>query len=101
MIYFDDLKWDYVLNRIYLPKDAQDDANYSQSLKEQGFQSRFEFFEGKYKNQYPEEEAKIIESWKRVFETEDSNPLNVCGNLWEIKRQWVKRIVHPGEALDE
>ena len=28
VIYFDEAKWDYVLNRIYLPKDEQDAASY-------------------------------------------------------------------------
>ena len=28
IIYFDDVKWDYVLNRIYLPKDDEDAAAY-------------------------------------------------------------------------
>lgn len=34
IIYFDDVKWDYVLNRIYLPKDDEDAAAYKRHLKE-------------------------------------------------------------------
>ena len=39
IIYFDDVKWDYVLNRIYLPKDDEDAAAYKRHLKEIGAQT--------------------------------------------------------------
>lgn len=100
VIYFDEIKWDYVLNRIYLPKDAEDDQRYQQEIRDKGFRSRFEFFEGRYKNQYPEEMAKIVESWKRVFEIDQWTIFNVCGNIWEIKEEWVKKIVYPGEVIE-
>ena len=46
VIYFDEAKWDYVLNRIYLPKDEQDAASYREHLKHLGISNGFEFFEG-------------------------------------------------------
>ena len=51
---------------------------------------------------FPQEEKKIIESWKRTFDVGDLNNLDifvVCGNLWEIKKEWVTHIVYPGENL--
>ena len=101
MIYFDDVKWDYVLNRIYLPKDKEDEQAYRKHLEEMGITNRFSFFDGPYKGMYPEEEARIKESWKRIFEIDDWTIFNVCGNLWEIKKAWVKQIVHPGEKIQE
>ena len=68
VIYFDDVKWDYVLNRIYLPKDKEDEQAYRKHLEEMGITNRFSFFDGPYKGMYPEEEARIKESWKRIFE---------------------------------
>ena len=100
VMYFDDVKWDYVLNRIYLPKDDKDAAAYRQHLKDIGVDNGFEFFQGRYKGKYPEEERKIRESWYRCFEIDNWTIFNVCGNLWEIKKEWVKRIVHPGEAVE-
>ena len=99
VIYFDDVKWDYVLNRIYLPKDEEDDAAYRQHLKELGVPNRFEILAGKYQGKYPEEEQRIRESWKRIFEIDNWTIFNVCGNLWEIKKSWVRQIVHPGEEI--
>lgn len=99
VIYFDEAKWDYVLNRIYLPKDAKDGERYKKYLKDIGAVNGFEFFQGRYKGMYPEEEERIMDSWQRVFEIDNWTIFNVCGNLWEIRQEWVKRIVYPGEKL--
>ena len=53
VIYFDDVKWDYVLNRIYLPKDEEDKKAYRQHLKDIGVENGFEFLSGKYKGNVP------------------------------------------------
>lgn len=100
VVYYDETKWDYVLNRIYIPKDAQDDEAYRKYIKDKGLSSRFEFFQGKYKGQYPEEEKRIIESWSRVFEIERWSIFKVCGNIWEIKKEWVQKIVRSGEPIE-
>ena len=100
VMYFDDVKWDYVLNRIYLPKDEKDAAEYRQHLKDIGVANGFEFIEGRYKGKYPEEERRIRESWLRCFEIDNWTIFNVCGNLWEIKKEWVHKIVHPGEQIE-
>ena len=99
VIYFSDLKWDYVLNRIYVPKNDADAAAYKQHLKEIGVTNGFEFFEGRYKGFYPDEVQRIKESWKRVFEIESLEEPGVCGNIWEIRESNVRRIVRPGEAV--
>ena len=99
VMYFDDVKWDYVLNRIYLPKDEEDAAAYKQHLEDIGVANGFEFFQGRYKGQYPEEERKIRESWLRCFEIDNWTIFNVCGNLWEVRKEWVKKVVRPGEAI--
>ena len=100
VIYFDEAKWDYVLNRIYLPADEADRAAYKKYLKALGVQNGFEFFQGRYKGMYPQEMERIRESWKRVFEIDNWTIFNVCGNIWEIRREWVRQIVRPGESLE-
>lgn len=99
IIYFDEGKWDYVLNRIYLPKDEADRQQYKQHLKDIGVVNGFEFFQGRYAGKYPQEVQRIRESWKRVFEIDNWTIFNVCGNIWEIRQEWVKQIVHPGQAV--
>ena len=68
-------------------------------MKDIGVVNGFEFFQGRYKGMYPEEEERIMDSWQRVFEIDNWTIFNVCGNLWEIRQEWVKRIVYPGEKL--
>jgi len=99
VIYFDAVKWDYVLNRIYLPKNEADDKAYKERITALGVASRYDFLAGKNRNQFPDEEQYIRESWKRVFEIDNWSIYNVCGNIWEIKEEWVKRIIHPGEEI--
>ena len=99
VIYFDYEKWDYVLNRIYLPKDREDREQYRRHLRELGVVNGFEFFQGRYKGMYPEEERRIRESWERIFDIDRWTIFNVCGNIWEIREEWVLRIVHPGEDV--
>ena len=101
VIYFDNLKWDYVLNRIYIPKDAEDAKKYSKHLKELGVADGFSFFAGKYKGMFPEEEERIRKSWIRAFEIDEWSPFNVTGNIWEIRAEWVKKIIYPGERIPE
>ena len=99
VIYFDEAKWDHVLNRIYIPKDEEDAAAYKADLKAKGFSDGFQFFQGRYAGKYPEETQRIRESWQRVFTIDHWGIFNVCGNIWEIRKEWVKRIVRPGEPL--
>ena len=49
---------------------------------------------------FPEEEERIRESWKRAFKIDNWSIWNVCGNIWEIKKEWVKKIVYPGETIE-
>lgn len=99
VIYFDEEKWDYVLNRVYIPKDEADRAAYREHLRAMGIQSGFEILQGRWRGQYPQEEQRIRESWKRVFEIDNWTIFNVCGNIWEIRKEWIRRIVRPGEDL--
>lgn len=101
VIYFDESRWDYVLNRIYIPRDKADDEQYRRHIEKLGVKNRFEFLEGRYKNQFPEEETRIRESWRRVFEIDNWTIFNVCGNIWEIRKEWIRKIVRPGEEVKD
>lgn len=101
VIFFDDARWDYVLNHRYLPKDDADEAAYRKHLRDIGVSNSFEFLDGRYKGKYPQEEERIRESWKRVFDPVSRDAISACGNVWEIKREQIVKIVHPGEAVTE
>jgi len=94
VIYFDGGKWDYVLNHIYIPKDHKDEVQYKIDMEAKGFKNAFSFIEGTYANFYPEERRRIIDSWNRIFEIEDWNIFNVQANIWEIRQEMIKKIIH-------
>lgn len=99
IVFFDDAKWDYVLNHRYLPADDADEAAYRRHLSDIGVTNSFEFFEGRYAGKYPAETARILESWKRVFGPIDRASPTACGNIWEIRREQILRIFRPGETV--
>ncbi|MEG1642100.1 MAG: DUF3841 domain-containing protein [Synergistaceae bacterium] len=101
VIYFDETKWDRVLNRIYIPTDEKDNEEYEKRLQKKGIANKFEFFIGKYKNIYPEENEIIKKSWNRIFKIDNWSIYNVCGNIWEIKSEWVRKIIKYGEPFEE
>lgn len=100
VILFDDAKWDFVLNHRYLPADGADERAYRKHLEAIGVSGSYEFFEGRYAGKYPEEERRIRESWQRVFDVPDRSVRTVCGNIWEIRRDQLVRIVRAGESLN-
>lgn len=100
VIYFDDGKWDYVLNHHYLPASPDDEKAYKKHLADCGFTNGFEFFEGRYANKFPYEMRRIEESWSRVFDVNMASP-TLCGNIWEIPKESIVRIVRPGERVTE
>lgn len=101
VIYFDGMKWDYVLNRVYLPENEEDARRYEEHLQQLGVADGFSFFVGKYRGMFPEEERWIRESWHRAFDIDNWSPFRITGNIWEIRREWVKKIVRPGERIPE
>ncbi|MCK9444805.1 MAG: DUF3841 domain-containing protein [Tissierellaceae bacterium] len=94
VIYFDGRKWDYVLNHLYLPKDEEDMENYKKEIERKGLKDSFSFIDGKYASFYPLEKKKVMDSWTRVFEIEDWNIFGVQANIWEIRKDMVKDIIH-------
>lgn len=101
IIFFDGLKWDYVLNLHYMPKDDEDKKAYENEIRSKGFKNTFEFIQGKYARQYPMEEKRIRDSWVRVFDIDEWNIYGIQGNIWEIKKEWVKCVLQPGEKIPE
>lgn len=100
IIYFDGMKWDYVLNHHYVPLNEEDEKKYNERLLRKGIKNGFEFFEGKYKNFYPEEKQIVMDSWIRIFDTDDWNIFKVQANIWQIKKEWIVKTVEVGGEVD-
>ena len=99
VIYFDGVKWDYVLNHHYIPLNEEDDKKYKKRLKDKGIDNGFEFFEGKYKNVFPEERQIVMDSWTRIFDIDEWDIYRVQANIWKIKKEWIYAIVNMGDKI--
>lgn len=101
IIYFDGTKWDYVLNNLYLAKDQEDQEAFLKELKSHEVRNSFELSLEKNRPIFQLFEEKITRSWTRIFEIDDWNPFKVQANLWQIKEDWVKHILRPGDDIFE
>lgn len=99
VVYFQSGKWDYVLNDLYIPKDDEDKEAYLKQIKKLGVKDQFSFISGKYRGLFPDIERKIIDSWSRVFEIDEWNDFSVQANIWQIKAEWVRHILRPGDDI--
>lgn len=101
IIYLDGLKWDYVLNYLYVPLDEDDNRQHQIELRQRGIETEHFIINGKYKGMFPDLESKIQNSWKRIFDIDEWNEFVVQANLWHIKEDWITRILHLGDDIFE
>lgn len=92
VVYFDGVRWDLVLNHMYIPKDEADNLEYEAHLKKLGIKNRHTLVEGRDAVLFPEEHKRVLESWHRVFEVPAWDYFRIQANIWEIKKDEVKRV---------
>lgn len=92
IIYFDSLKWDMVLNHMYIPGDAEDDKRFKQELKERGIRDSFTLLDDYHRRFYPDLAQRVIDSWERIFTIDEWNLFTVQANIWEIYPQDIVKI---------
>lgn len=93
VIYFDGSKWDHVLNHIYIPKDAADEARYRAEMARRGHDNLFAFFDTATAHFYTRERKEVMDSWPRVFDIDEWSIFKVQGNLWEIRPDMIREIL--------
>ncbi|MEA4961012.1 DUF3841 domain-containing protein [Lutispora sp.] len=83
-------KWGAILNYSYIPADEQDAKHHRQLLEQYGISDA-----KAYMSQfYPQIKRKIIDSWSRLFDESIVLGSNKSyGNVWEVKKEWVTRII--------
>lgn len=101
VIYFDGAKWDLVLNNQYVPLDEDDAKRFEKSLKKCSADKVYNVFEKKYKGIFDDIREEIVSSWERIFEITDRSEFVVQANLWQIKEEWIKHIIYPGDDFFE
>jgi hypothetical protein len=93
VVYFDGMKWDYVLNHHYVPKDEKDAEEYLKDLERKGFKNSYSFINEKTAHFYPQERKRVMDSWARVFEIDEWDIFRIQANIWEIRPEMIKDIL--------
>ena len=101
VIYFDGAKWDLVLNNQYVPINIDDAKSFDKELASRRIDHSFDIFDRKYNGMFDDIREKIVSSWERIFEITDKSEFVVQANLWQIKEEWIKHIVYPGNNFFE
>lgn len=101
VIYFDGAKWDLVLNNQYVPLDENDAKRFEKELVKRRIDNSFNIFDRKYDEMFDNLREEIVNSWERIFEITDRSEFVVQANLWQIKEEWIKHIVYPGDDFFE
>lgn len=82
-------KWGKILNYSYLPENAEDAERHKKLLEQynigdaKAYMSQF----------YPAIKREIIHSWGRLFDHTGFDNSDAYGNIWEIKKEWVTKII--------
>ncbi|MEL7647475.1 MAG: DUF3841 domain-containing protein [Sedimentibacter sp.] len=99
IIYFDGLKWDYVLNHHYVPKNEKDADDYALEMKNKGYKNTFSFIDEKTAHFFPQERKRVMDSWNRVFEIDNWDIFRIQANIWEIRPEMIKQILREDTAI--
>ena len=83
---FDMLKWDYIANYLYLPKDDQDRKNFKDKLEKYNISVESDIY---LQDFYPILKKKMISSWERLFDNDIKLSDKKVGICWEIKEDWI------------
>lgn len=85
-------KWDYRVNNMYVPKDADDRRAFEDKLKYYGIADETALV-GEKGNFYPALKREVVMSWDRLFTMQPQDYAKGFATTWELKKEWVKEVV--------
>ncbi len=83
---FDMLKWDYIANYLYLPKDDQDRKKFKDKLEKYNISVESDIY---LQDFYPMLKKEMTSSWERLFDNDIKLSDKEVGICWEIKDEWI------------
>lgn len=95
ILYFDTVKWDMILNQMYLPENEEDEAAFLNELKERGIPNQFVLLTPNVSRFHPDLVKKVRDSWTRLFTIDDWNMFKVQANIWEFRQEDILSITSP------
>ena len=83
---FDMLKWDYIVNYLYLPKDDEDRKEFKEKLEKYNISVESDIY---LQDFYPMLKKEMTASWERLFDKDIKLSDQEVGICWEIKEDWI------------
>lgn len=83
---FDMLKWDYIVNYLYLPEDKEDRKRFKEKLKKYNINVESDIY---LQNFYPRLKKEMTSSWERLFDSSIELSDQKVAISWELKEDWV------------
>ena len=83
---FDMLKWDYIVNYLYLPKDKEDRKRFKEKLEKYSINVESDIY---LQDFYPRLKKEMTSSWKRLFDPEIKLSDQKLAVSWELREDWV------------
>lgn len=93
IIYFDSLKWDFILNQMYLAESTEDKEAFDEQLRKRGIANEFVLFSRDVARFHPDLIQKVRASWDRVFTIDEWNIFTVQANIWEFHAEDILEIM--------
>lgn len=83
---FDELKWDYIVNYLYLPKNKEDKKRFKKKVEKYNIQVESDIY---LQDFYPALKKEMTASWQRLFDQEIKLSDHQLGICWQLKKDWV------------
>jgi len=86
VLIFDMLKWDYIVNYLYLPKNKEDRKRFKEKLDKYGISVESDIY---LENFYPLLKKEMVKSWERLFDNNIRLSDDDIAVSWKIEEKWV------------
>jgi hypothetical protein len=83
---FDLLKWDYIVNYLYLPKNKEDRKRFREKLEKNNINVESDIY---LQDFYPRLKREMTSSWERLFDSDIELSDKKVAVSWELKEEWV------------
>lgn len=94
---FDLLKWDYIANYLYLPRDKEDRKNFTRKLNKYNISVESDIY---LQNFYPRLKKEMVKSWERLFNSDIELSNQKVAISWELREEWVIDYEYKNHNLD-
>lgn len=94
---FDMMKWDYIVNYLYLPKDREDRKRFIKKLEKYNINVESDIY---LQNFYPRLKKEMTSSWKRLFNSDIELSDKKVAISWELRKEWVVDYEYKNRGLD-